>query len=224
LALMFLFRKEYEFDFNAMQQVALLVIAKQPVAGRVKTRLTPPCSPAQAATLAGAALKDTIHAVANTPARDRLLVFDGDPTGWQADGFDVVAQRGDGLGERLQAAFDGIDGPGLLVGMDTPQLTPSALQEAALALMAPDVDAVLGPTIDGGYWCIGFKRPVAGAFEGVPMSSSDTYLRQRQRLSELGLNLRRLQRLRDVDTIADARLVAGSAPDTRFARTLATIL
>jgi rSAM/selenodomain-associated transferase 1 len=206
-----------------MPQVALLVIAKQPLAGRVKTRLTPPLDPEQAAGLADSALRDTIDAVARTPATRRVLVFDGCADAWRADGFDVVAQRGDGLGERLQAAFEDIDGPALLVGMDTPQLTPSLLHAAALAVADSRVDAVLGPTFDGGYWCVGFKGPIAGAFAGVTMSADDTCTRQRQRFAQLRLRVDERPTLRDVDTITDARRVAAAAPHTRFARALAAI-
>ncbi len=206
-----------------MPQVALLVIAKQPLAGRVKTRLTPPLHPAQAAELADAALRDTLDAVARTPAARRVLVFEGDAEAWRPDGFEVVAQRGDDLGERLQSAFEDIDGPALLVGMDTPQLTPLLLRDAAFAVADSRFDAVLGPTFDGGYWCVGFKGPVAGAFTGVTMSADDTCDRQRQRFAQLKLRVDERPLLRDVDTIADAERVAAAAPHTRFARTLASI-
>jgi rSAM/selenodomain-associated transferase 1 len=206
-----------------MPQVALLVIAKQPLAGRVKTRLTPPLDPEQAAGLADAALRDTIDAVARTPAARRVLVFDGRADAWRRDGFDVVAQRGDDLGERLQSAFEDIDGPALLVGMDTPQLTPSLLHEAALAVADPRIDAVLGPTFDGGYWCVGFKGPIAGAFSGVTMSAHDTYSRQRQQFAKLRLRVDERPILRDFDTITDAHRVAAAAPHTRFAKALAAI-
>lgn len=200
------------------------MIAKQPVAGRVKTRLTPPCTPAQAAALTGAALCDTLEVVAKTPAARRVLVFDGDATRWCPGGFEVLAQRGTGLGERLQAAFDDVAEPAVLVGMDTPQLTPAALLAAARTLGRANVDAVLGPTADGGYWCVGFSAPVAGAFAGVPMSRADTCAAQRLRFAELGVRLGETVMLRDVDTIADARAVARIAPHTRFARMLATVL
>jgi rSAM/selenodomain-associated transferase 1 len=206
-----------------MSQVALLVIAKQPVAGRVKTRLTPPLEPGQAAALADAALRDTLDVVARTPASRRVLVFEGDADGFTPAGFDVVAQRGDDLGERLQAAFEDVPGPALLVGMDTPQLTPELLQDAALALTGARADAVLGPTFDGGYWCVGFRGPVAQAFTGVQMSRDDTCERQRQRFAALSLRVQEQPMLRDVDTIGDARRVAAAAPHTRFARALASI-
>jgi len=220
----FFFRNEFSFKLVEMKTVALLVIAKQPVAGRVKTRLTPPCTPEQAAQLADAALRDTLQVVSDTPAPRRVLVFDGeDPEPWRPDGFEVIPQRGDGLGERLQAAFDDVGQPALLVGMDTPQLTSHDLLSAAGALAGGHTDAVLGPTLDGGYWCVGFREPTAGAFAGVPMSEVTTYAAQRRRLAELGLSVDELGSLRDVDTFPDALAVATAAPGTRFAQALAAI-
>lgn len=206
-----------------MHRAALLVIAKQPLAGRAKTRLTPPCTPEQAAALAEAALRDTLETVAKVPVVRRVLVFEGDPGPWRPNGFDVIAQRGDGLGSRLQAAFDDISGPALLIGMDTPQVTPAQLGDAVCALADPSVDSVLGPTADGGYWCVGFRRSVPTAFDDVPMSSAETYQRQQLRFAELGVRVADQPLLRDVDTIEDAEAVAAITPGTRFARTLEAI-
>jgi uncharacterized protein len=198
---------------------SLLVIAKAPVAGRVKTRLCPPCTPAEAAALAAAALADTLAAAAAAAgAARRVLVLDGAPGDWVPPGFDVVAQRGDGLAERLAAAFADAGGPSLLIGMDTPQVTP-ALLDAGMAALA-DADAVLGPACDGGYWAIGLRRPDAAVFRGVPMSAATTGAVQRARLAARGLRTAVLPRLRDVDTIADARAVAAAAPGGRFADAL----
>lgn len=196
----------------------LLVIAKAPAAGRVKTRLTPPCTPEQAAALAAAALADTLAAVTAAAADRRVLVLDGAMR--VPAGFDVVAQRGSGLGDRLEAAFADTGGTGFVVAMDTPQLTPSLLGQALDALECPGVDAAIGATPDGGYWGIGFARPVAGAFDGVPMSTASTYAAQRARLAELGLAVTDLPSVRDVDAIEDARAVAAMAPNTRFAAAL----
>lgn len=207
-----------------MQTAALLVIAKQPIAGRAKTRLTPPCTPQQAATLADAALRDTLDAVARTRVNRRVLVFEGDAKPWCPAGFEVIAQRGGGLGERLQAAFDDVAQPALLIGMDTPQVTPAQLGDAVRALADTRVDSILGPTADGGYWCVGFREPVAGAFTGVPMSAVHTYDHQRRRLTELGVRIGVQPLLRDVDTIDDAEAVAADAPNTRFAHALEAIL
>jgi rSAM/selenodomain-associated transferase 1 len=197
---------------------ALIVIAKAPRAGRVKTRLCPPCTPEQAAVLAEAALRDTLAAVAAAPADRYVLALDGPAGDWVPDGFELCAQRGDGLGERLAAAFADVGGPALLVGMDTPQLTPPVLGTGLAALGR--ADAVLGRSTDGGYWAIGLRRPDARVFAGVPMSSACTGAIQLARLRALGLHVRELGALTDVDTIADARAVAATAPRTRFARTL----
>jgi uncharacterized protein len=199
---------------------ALLTIAKEPVPGRVKTRLTPPCTPEQAAAVARAALEDTLAAV-RAVARDvrRVLVLDGRPGPWVPDGFEIVPQRGDGLAERLAAAFDDVGGPAFLVGMDTPQVTPELLQAGLDAVL--EHDAAFGAALDGGYWGIGLRQADSRAFDGVPMSAGNTGAVQRGRLAGLGLSTVDLPPLRDIDTIEDARAVAREAPDGRFARALA---
>jgi uncharacterized protein len=200
----------------------LLVIAKAPAPGRVKTRLTPPCTPEQAAELAGAALDDTLAAAvsARRPAR-RVLVLDGAPGDWVPPGFTVVPQRGDGLAERLAAAFEDAGGPAFLVGMDTPQVTPELL-DAGLAGL-DRADATFGAALDGGYWGIGLRSPSREAFRDIPMSEAGTALAQRARLAALCLTTAILPPLQDVDTIADARAVAAAAPHTRFAAVLAAM-
>jgi rSAM/selenodomain-associated transferase 1 len=201
--------------------VALVVIAKSPQPGRSKTRLCPPCTPAQAAMLAEAALRDTLAALAAAPARRRVLALDGEPGPWLPRGFEVLEQRGDGLGERLGHALGAAGGPALVVGMDTPQLTARAIAAASERLGRADVGAVLGPALDGGYWTIGLKDPDPAVFDGVPMSSDRTCDAQRRRLAELGLRVAMLPWMRDVDTIDDAHAVAAACPGSAFAAVLA---
>jgi len=201
--------------------VRAIVIAKEPRPGRVKTRLCPPCDPAEAARIAAAALADTLEAVARSVFDDRVLALDGAPGPWLPPGFRVVAQRGRGLDERLAAAFDDAGAPAVLVGMDTPQIDADLLSGAAEALAAPDADAVLGSALDGGWWAVGLRRPDRRAFLGVPMSTAGTWAAQRRRLGSLGLRVVDLPPLRDVDTFGDAVAVAGQAPGSRFARAVA---
>jgi rSAM/selenodomain-associated transferase 1 len=198
-------------------------MAKTPVAGRVKTRLCPPCTHEQAAALAAAALRDTMAAAAMTGGARCVLALDGDDHAWGGEGFEVLVQRGRDLGERLAAVFDDVGVPALAIGMDTPQVTPALLEAALASLGRPDVDAVLGPATDGGYWAIGLRVPCPDAFAGVPMSAPDTGARQRARLEDAGLRVAELSALRDVDTLEDARAVAAAAPGTRFAAELAAI-
>ena len=197
----------------------LLVLAKRPVPGLVKTRLCPPCSPEQAAALADAALADTLEAVAAVPAARRVLVRDGRADDLAVD-LRVVPQRGGSLAERLANAFDDAGAPGLLIGMDTPQVTPSLLANALGLLDRPGVDAVLGPALDGGFWAIGLKRADRTVFENVPMSTPSTLAAQRHRMRELGMRWAELPSLRDVDGIDDAWAVAAAAPRSRLAATL----
>ena len=111
----------------------VIVLAKEPVPGRVKTRLTPPFTHRQAAQLAEAALADTLAAVVRVAAR-HVLALDGTVGSWLPPCFDVVAQRGSGLDERIAAAleeaYDRLAAPLVLIGMDTPQVTPRLLESA----------------------------------------------------------------------------------------------
>jgi glycosyltransferase A (GT-A) superfamily protein (DUF2064 family) len=196
----------------------LLVIAKEPLPGRVKTRLTPPFTPEEAAALAEASLVDTLHVVLATPARRRVLVLAGAPGPWLPPGFDVVPQCDGGLDERLAAAFAGCDGPALLIGMDTPQVTPELL-----TVDFADCDAYFGPAEDGGFWALGLADPDPALLRGVPMSTPTTGAVQRARLTAAGLRVHDLPSLRDVDTAPDAELVAAEAPTGRFAGELARL-
>ena len=196
----------------------LIVLAKQPRAGRVKTRLVPPLTYEQAAELAGAALLDTLDAVDGAPATARVLAFDADARGWLRPGWRHVRQPAGGLDARLVAAFAAVSGPAVLVGMDTPQLTAAQLR----AFDPARFDACLGPACDGGYWAIGFAEPeLAGrAISGVPMSTDRTGEVQLGRLAALGLRVQLLEPLTDVDTIDTAHEAAAGAPATRFAAAL----
>jgi glycosyltransferase A (GT-A) superfamily protein (DUF2064 family) len=195
----------------------VLVLAKTPVPGRVKTRLCPPWSVDQAATVAKAALTDTLRTV-----HEGVLVVAGDhpaPAGWQR-----IPQRGDALPDRLTNAFaDAGSGPAVLIGMDTPQVTRGLLAEARRQLR--EVDAVLGLAEDGGWWTLGLRRSVhAAALRTIPTSRSDTGARTLQALRALGLRVGLLPVLRDVDTVADARAVAALCPaQSEFRRVVAAL-
>lgn len=207
------------------RQAQILVLAKAPVPGRVKTRLSPPYTSEQAAALAAAALRDTVRAVAGADAVRRVLVLDGDlPRGLLPNGFELRAQTDGGLSRRLEhallEAWVDLPVPVLLVGMDTPQASAADIDSALDTLFAAGTDAVLGPAGDGGFWTIGLRRPRPGLVEGVPMSRDDTGALQRTRLETAGLIVRDVPEMRDVDEAADALAVAVAAPTTEFAATV----
>lgn len=213
----------------------VLVIAKAPVAGAVKTRLGADIGMAAAADVAAAALLDTLRACAAAyPATRRLLALAGDVgSAVRADeiaaalvGWDVFSQQGTGLAERLAhahatAAGRGV-GPVVQIGMDTPQVTPDLLVRAERALGEPDdpasSDAVLGPAGDGGWWVLALRDARRAApLSRVAMSMPTTYDDTHDALTSAGLRVTATVGLRDVDTVADADAVALDAPHGLFA-------
>jgi glycosyltransferase A (GT-A) superfamily protein (DUF2064 family) len=210
---------------------AVIVLAKAPEPGRVKTRLCPPATPAEAADLAAAALLDTLDAAAGVPGAQPVVALTGRLAGAvrRAElaaalrGFRVVPQRGAALGERIAAAhadtaalFAGC--PTLQIGMDTPQAGAGLLAACLDRLRAPGTDGVLGLATDGGWWALGLRDPYAARLvAGVPTSRDDTGERTLRALHDGGLRIGLLPELTDVDTAADARAVADAAPGGRFA-------
>jgi glycosyltransferase A (GT-A) superfamily protein (DUF2064 family) len=199
------------------QHMHVLVMAKEPIAGRVKTRLCPPCEPDEAAALAEAALADVLAAATSCGADRVILALDGQPGEWCPPRVEVVPQVDATFDLRLAAAWDWAAGRGVQVGMDTPQLTATDLNAAMATLDRPGVDATVGPAEDGGWWIIGLQNPDRRVFEGLPMSRPDTYVEQVRRLSLLELRWATEPQMRDVDDFDDAVAVAGLAPHTNFA-------
>lgn len=215
----------------------LLVVAKAPVVGTVKTRLCPPATPARAARIAAAALRDTLDVVAATPGVTPVLALsgrfadaeDGADLAAAVAGWPVLPQRGGGLAVRLAhahadvaAAYPGR--PVLQIGMDTPQLTSADLAGAARRLAATGTDAVLGRAADGGWWALGLREPRhAAALRTVPMSTAATGRLTWAALAGQGLRVAALPVLRDVDGWADALAVAGLVPGGRFAGEVAAL-
>ncbi|WP_372663134.1 TIGR04282 family arsenosugar biosynthesis glycosyltransferase [Amycolatopsis kentuckyensis] len=215
----------------------LLVVAKAPVPGLAKTRLSPPATPAQAARIAAAALLDTLDAVCAVPGAAPVVAMTGDlgaaalapEIGAALRHVTTIPQRGWDFGARLAhahadaaAVHSGL--PILQIGMDTPQVTPASLAEAAAPVVDGGHDSVLGPAVDGGWWALGLAEPRhAQVLAGVPMSREDTGERTMRALTACGLRPRRAAELSDVDTMTDARTVAAMCPDGRFARAVAAV-
>ena len=190
---------------------ALAVMAKAPRAGKVKTRLQPPLTAEEAAALNVCFLRDTaenIAAIANEGAAQGLICYT--PVGDEAafddllpEGFAVIAQRGDGFGERLLCAAEDILSCGFgavcLIDSDSPTMPSSALRAAVNALARPGNQVVVGPSEDGGYYLIGMKRPHPLVFERIRWSTEHVYAETVARVREAEMQLVILPKWYDVD-------------------------
>lgn len=202
----------------------VLIVAKAPVPGQVKTRLGARIGDDRAADLAAAALLDTIEACRRAGAEGHLsLAGDlGDAARGEAisaalEDWTIGPQRGDTFAERLVAAhLDAGPGPVVQIGMDTPHVTAAALTAVGEGL-AHD-DAVLGPATDGGWWALARQDPrVVRHVAEVAMSARTTFVDTHRALERAGCRVAHAAAMTDVDTVADADLVASIAPHTRFA-------
>ena len=205
-----------------MTRRQLLVLAKAPVPGRVKTRLCPPCTPEQAAAVAAAALADTLDAGRRaTPVADRVAGRRRRPPGAArlARGRRSAA-TGSASGWPTRSPTPRRPGtPSLLIGMDTPQVTAGAADRRPPAGWAT-ADAVLGPAEDGGWWALGLRDPrhADGAARTYRCPRRTPARRPCAALRRRGLRVAPLPVLRDVDTAADAHAVAALCPaGSRFA-------
>lgn len=196
----------------------VVVMAKECVPGRVKTRLCPPFTDVQAAAIAEASLADTLGAVDAMDATRRILCLEGalrvDPVGWE-----VVPQVDGGLDARIASALDGCRGPTLLIGMDTPQISGAMLDDLCRSWASGD-DALLGPAADGGFWLLAMREPVGDLVRGIPMSRPDTGFRQRARLVGAGLRVQDVGVLTDIDTAESLWEVAPLLAEGRLASLL----
>src|SRR5579859_4276415 len=209
-----------ETDIETGQGSQVIVVAEAPAPDRVEEWLSPPLRPEQAALVAEAALADTLDVVAAAPVTRRLLALDGSPGDWLPPVFRVFAQRGDGLDERLAAAFADAHAlaplPMVLIGTDTPQVTAEMIGDAVASLESGEADAVFGPSTDGGFWMLGLRRPDRSLLAGVPMSAEDPGRTLLERLAGAGLRVALAPRLTEVSTFETAEQRVGKECRSRW--------
>ncbi len=208
---------------------ALLIFAKQPIPGKVKTRLVPPLSPEQAAALYRCMVEDVLAGVAQFRDIDRFLFYeDGEGAREffrkKVTGMTLAPQRGDDLGKRMAAAFGAVFALGykaaVIIGSDAPDLPLSYIEEAFARLDNGGDGAVFGPCEDGGYYLLGLTRLADGLFLDVPWSSGAVLGESLKRAAGAGMEVSLLPVWHDVDRPADlvrAELLdeASGAPLTR---------
>ena len=202
-------------------ETQVIVVAEAPVPGLIKTGLTPPLRPEEAALVAEAALADTLDVVAATPVARRVIALDGAPGAWLPAGFEVIGQRGSGPDERVAAAFADAHAylplPMVLIGPETPQVTGAMLDDAIASLESGEADAVFGPATNGGFWLLGLRRPDRSLLAGLSMSAPESGRVLLERLAGDGLRVALAPRLTAAGTFDAAEQVAGQIPASRFA-------
>jgi rSAM/selenodomain-associated transferase 1 len=215
---------------NARREL-LVLFARAPVPGRVKTRLVPPLTSEQAADLYRAMLLDVIDLHADEPAARAIWHDPPEAADWfranAPSDFALRAQRGRDLGERLAAAFRdaAAEGYGAVVvrGTDSPTLPRARVREAFAGLRRADL--VLCPDRDGGYNLIGLREPCDALFS-IGMGNETVLARTLERARGAGLRAELLDAHYDVDTARDLvalgrDVASGAAP--RTARCLAEL-
>lgn len=188
----------------------LVVMAKAPRLGRVKTRLAREIGDVAALAFFRRTCGDLLRRVAPDPRWQTVLALTPDravhETGVWPQGVPRIAQGGGDLGDRMGRLFrDMPPGPVVIVGGDIPGITRDHIARAFAALGR--ADTVLGPAEDGGYWLVGMKRfpRVAEIFQSVRWSSEDTLADTRANIKRAGLTLALVDTLNDIDTGADYR-------------------
>jgi uncharacterized protein len=185
------------------------MMTKAPRVGEVKTRLTPPLTPEEAAALNVCFLCDTAAAISNVPAGARGIGC-YTPLGAEEvyrdilpENFQLIPQRGESLGERLILATQDLLTVGFtsvcLIDSDSPTVPTATFTEAVKALSSPNDIVVLGPSDDGGYYLIGLKQLHRRMFEEIDWSSNVVLEQTLQRAAELQLDVELLTASYDVD-------------------------
>lgn len=204
---------------------ALAVMTKAPRAGKVKTRLTPPLTPEEAAVLNICFLRDTTAAIMQTVAKggaQGIGVFT--PEGSESafaeilpSAFELVLQRGDAFGERLIAAAEDIFALGFdslcLIDSDSPTVPLAVYDLAVQKLSGPEPASVLGPSDDGGYYLIGLNRMHRRLFEEIDWSTKRVLDQTVQRAEEIDLPMEFLPTWYDVDDRATLRRLCNELLD-----------
>lgn len=187
----------------------LLIFARHPELGQVKTRLAQTIGPAEALRVYQQLLVRTRAAADGLMAHKTLWLAGTPPAGESAfadwAGYAQQPQPPGDLGLRMHHAFAAAFGAGataaVIIGTDCPELTTDRLQEAFRQLA--DHDAVLGPALDGGYYLLGLRTLVPDFFVNKPWSTDAVLAETLADARRLGLRVAQLPALSDVDTAAD---------------------
>jgi uncharacterized protein len=190
----------------------VVVVAKEPVPGKVKTRLTPEISPAEAADLYRCFIRDRIKGIASLTGIDRAVAYTpegaiGAFSALPLDGFELFPQRGADLGERLNNIFLDKLSNGYkavsIVDSDSPDLPNRLIRESLQLLLSNQAEVVFGPCHDGGYYLVGMRKPHPELFRDIPWSTGSVLSTSLEKSRALGLDVKLLSFWNDLDTFED---------------------
>jgi len=198
------------------------VFAKQPIPGRVKTRLTPPLSSAEAAELYLVSLRETLERC-EAAGLAPVLFYSGERDYFRTafPEIELVPQVSGDLGVRMTAALQFMLRKsaclgGVLIGSDSPDLPLDYLREAMAALAVHD--CVVAPAADGGYVLIGMRHLCGELFKRIPWSSSGVLEATRRRAERIGLSYHEISAWDDVDDLHSLHRLLKRSPLSKTAQ------
>jgi uncharacterized protein len=192
-------------------QAALIIFAKAPVAGQVKTRLIPAIGQARATSLYKELLSKTLDIVGEVSFIEKQLWISGDMNHSyithlkSKHDLQLFQQKGNDLGERMSNAFASVlttHSYAILIGSDCPSLLSSDL-ESGMKYLKNKMDVVLGPAEDGGYYLIGLKENKSELFADINWGEETVFSETRDRIKKMNLNLGLLDKRADIDRVSD---------------------
>ncbi|MDQ6618297.1 MAG: TIGR04282 family arsenosugar biosynthesis glycosyltransferase [Pseudomonadota bacterium] len=210
----------------------LVMVARLPVAGQVKSRIAATLGEADALALYRCALADSVLLMRESVGAHLAISYTPDHAEARrefsriAPGFTLLAQRGPAFGERLFNTFVDLRAqaltPIVLIGSDSPSLPPHCLATALDAIARPDVDVVLGPAHDGGYYLLALKEPQQALFDGISWGTSAVAQETRDTAARCGLRLVEAPAWYDLDTESDLQRLLADVSTTNDGRALNT--
>ncbi|MBI4547418.1 MAG: TIGR04283 family arsenosugar biosynthesis glycosyltransferase [Ignavibacteriae bacterium] len=205
--------RKYNGQAQPPPSTSLIVFARYPHPGKVKTRLARTIGKTQAAELYKACVEHIFNECNKLPDCAQKILFYADESDvsaierWAPRSFRCLPQSGDALGERMSSAFSYVFNNGskraIIIGTDVPDITANVLDQAINSL--DNADVVIGPSNDGGYYLLGMNRFHPELFDDIPWSTNVVFERTMAVVHRLGLRAKSLLKLMDIDTEADIR-------------------
>lgn len=197
---------------KTLDKSLLVIVAKAPIAGKVKTRLCPELTPMQATELYRCFIEDRLTEIALIKGLDLAISFTPESsadyfTPFMTNGYKLFPQRGKNLGERLNNIFIDKSAEGYkaisIVDSDTPDLPRAIVQKSIEWLTTGHNEAVFGPCVDGGYYLVGLREPQPELFQDIPWSTSAVLQKTLEYADQKGIQTKLLPLWNDLDTFED---------------------